>query len=211
MILEDYHELVGLDYTDYDLSRGDLPLNPFSYPIVKNVNRVVIPWLFPGVRFLEFGCGQAKKFRELVRLNDGHYACMDKDPKSMSTYLELPESSFDLVASIDVLEHLSISELNNFLDWSKDRVSVHIHETSNPFSPNGVGGFFGDATHKQLYNSRMLGGLFKSHGFTKVNFFRVYAGRTFLRDRLAKFLGFDICSNYVIVAKKPVGRKDFEN
>lgn len=34
-------------------------------------------------------------------------------------------------------------------------------------------------------------------------FYRVYAGKTFLREPIARFLGFDICPGYIIVAKKP--------
>jgi len=189
-------------YTDYLDSKGSLPLHSLDFPIVQSIERFLSGISMGDYSVLEFGCGRLKPLKRVIESNGGHYECMDLDSKAEPDYLGLPDKFFDLVVSRDVLEHLNFQELEDFLSWASTHSANHVHETTNPFSPHGVGGFYGDKTHKQLYNPRMLGEFFKAHGFKDLTFFRVAANNPFLRDSIARFLGFDICPSYLIMAEK---------
>jgi 2-polyprenyl-3-methyl-5-hydroxy-6-metoxy-1,4-benzoquinol methylase len=86
-------------------------------------------------------------------------------------FLEAHVSEFDLIVSIEVIEHFRKDEVVRFLDVCYNALRPQgrlIIQTPNADSPFCFANRYGDFTHETCFNLRSLANLMKLYGFTAI-------------------------------------------
>jgi len=170
-------------------------------------------------RALDVGAND-RRLAEKLRLDhaDVVYESVDPDPEFEHDYSDIsqsPESSYDMVACFEVIEHVSLEGAMELLDTLRRRLrpggSIVI-TTPNIFVP---GQFHRDATHRTAFAYDELGGALLAVGFEmeSLELFRVYNDG--LLGKLAhrvlfypwhRTLGVDFALSIAAVARRPAER-----
>lgn len=86
-----------------------------------------------------------------------------------SSYVSTPGELYDLIVVLDVIEHISSSEIEDILKKTCERLTSRgklILRMPNPACPFVLPTFCGDLTHKLLITAELLEHLLRKSGFT---------------------------------------------
>jgi len=184
----------------------------FALPLVKRVREVLVAHVDDGARVLEVGAGDRRMGDTLMasRRNVA-YESMDVDPHGEHEYRTLEEiqGTYDAVFSFEVVEHLSLEEIHEWLARLATLIRPGGHlllSTPNTFYPPA---YLRDVTHRTPLCYDELAALVAGAGLHVERIVRVYhdpVHRRFLRRYafgwLFRLIGIDFARQIVLVATR---------
>ncbi len=184
----------------------------FSLPLVKRVNDVIRDEIRPQGNVLEVGASERGLLRRIQQWGVVVvYKSMDLDPWTKHDYRELHhiDEQFDLVVSLEVVEHLPFDEIQPWLAQLATLLRPDgrlVLSTPNTYYPPA---YLRDATHCTPLCYDELGGFVESAGLRVERIVRIYHDplhRTFLRRYLFgwlfRLIGIDFARQIVLVASR---------
>lgn len=123
----------------------------WGLPLVRRASRVVLASVQPGSRVLEIGAGDRRLAPRIAARNPGgSYESLDPDPALFHDYRSLDEVAgpYDLIVALEVVEHLPLAELREWLPRVVGLLSPGgrlVLSTPNTFYPPA---YLRDATHQ---------------------------------------------------------------
>lgn len=161
----------------------------YNSEIVKEKQKIYLSYINANVSksypFLDAGCGRGEFIQNLTDSNiksvgiDLNKLEIDTLRKSgfdayesdIINYLENYQGKCSGISALQVIEHLNIEYINNFLTLSFEKLVVDgviIIETVNPHSLCGLSNFYQDSTHVKPLPPELLKFLLEWHGFKSV-------------------------------------------
>jgi len=184
----------------------------FSLPIVKRVNDVIRSEVRPQENILEVGAGERGLLRRIQQWGVAVvYKSMDVDPWTKHDYrdLEQIDEQFDLVVSLEVIEHLPFDEIQPWLTQLAALLRPGgrlILSTPNTYYPPA---YLRDATHCTPLCYDELGGFVEAAGLRVDRIVRVYHDpvfrklmRRYVFGWLFRLIGIDFARQIVLVARR---------
>ncbi len=192
-----FRELV---YADYD-GTGNHPIHEVLAQRAPSLKSLIAEHFPPDrdARVLEIGCGYGALLYFARQAGYRHLRGIDRSPSQvemaraikLDDLIELgdamqllaaePDSSLDVLVSLDLIEHLTRPELLDFMAQMARILKPGgrwIINTVNGASPFFGRTFYGDPTHEQAFASASITRLLTLAGFTRV---RCYEGRVIVR------------------------------
>ncbi len=183
----------------------------FDLPIRKRASDIVVREAHDLTRVLEIGAGD-RRFREHLRRHEPalKYHSLDIDRAVEHDYHELDEVTeiFPLVFALEVVEHLSLEEIEPWLTQIRGVLEPDgrlILSTPNTYYPPA---YLRDATHRTPLCYDELAGLLAAAGYEVLAIYRIYHDplhRRFLRRYmfgwLFRLIGIDFARQIVVVAR----------
>ena len=161
----------------------------YNSEIVKEKQKIYLNYINPNVSksypFLDAGCGRGEFIQNLtdsniqsvgIDLNKLEIGTLRKSgfdvyESDIINYLEKSQGKYSGISALQVIEHLNIEYINNFLNLSFERLAVDgviIIETVNPHSLYGLSNFYQDSTHVKPLPPELMKFLLEWHGFKSV-------------------------------------------
>lgn len=94
---------------------------------------------------------------------------VDIEIADWSTYITNSNERFDIIVALDVLEHLSPTDVEGILNETRQKLSPHgklILRVPNPSCPFVLPTFCGDLTHKLLVTAELITHMLRAAGFS---------------------------------------------
>ncbi|MEW6264667.1 MAG: methyltransferase domain-containing protein [Thermodesulfobacteriota bacterium] len=193
-----------------ELARGRFP-RVLKLPLVPDQFTLILEALGPQSRVLDVGANNRRLEGILRRRRtDVYYRSLDVDRRLPHDFHDLSEvrEKFDLIACLDVVEHLTVEEAGRLLEGIQpvlDRDGLLFVSTPNVHHPTW---FRRDCTHRTAFHYNELAGLVLRAGLREAEVFRV--GELDFQGRLAfavfkpliKLLDLDYATSIVIRARK---------
>jgi len=190
----------------------------FDLPLVKHLRDVLQAAVSPTARVLDVGAGDRKLHATLLRLRPGvRYESLDVDPQGDHDYQDLDDvpGTFDCVVALEVIEHLTLAEIPDWLEQLAERVApggALLISTPNTFYPAA---YLRDATHRTPLCYDELAGLISGASLEVQSIHRVYNDplprlilRRYVCGWLFRLLGIDFARQIVVVARRAPHRKE---
>lgn len=184
----------------------------FQLPIVRRLRHVLLDVIPAEGEVLEVGAGTRRMEAQVRKGRPGaEYRSMDIDRRNAHDYYDLDdvEREFDCVFSFEVVEHLTLDEIVEWLPRLQECLKpggALVLSTPNTFYPPD---FLRDATHRTALCYDELGGLVEAAGMRVERIARVYhdsVARTILRRYvfgwLFRLIGIDFAKQIVLVARR---------
>lgn len=184
----------------------------FSLPIVKRVNDVIRGEIRPQGNILEVGAGERGLLRRIQQWGvPVVYRSMDVDPWTKHDYRNLDhvDERFDVVVSLEVIEHLPFDQIQPWLTQLASLIRPGgrlVLSTPNTYYPPA---YLRDATHCTPLCYDELGGLVEAAGLQVEKIVRIYHdpvvrkfARRYLLGWLFRLIGIDFARQIVLVASK---------
>lgn len=159
-----------------------------ALPVTKRARRVIAPQVRPGMRVLDVGAG-ARRVAEVLARDVGSVAYESVDPDGAGTHehasLDTVEGTFDVVVSLEVIEHVPPDDVQAWVSAVAERVGPGgrlFVSTPNTYHPQE---YLRDMTHRTPCAYDQLAGLLEASGLTVESIHRVYAD-TFWRRLLRR-------------------------
>lgn len=184
----------------------------FSLPIVKRVNDVIRSEVRAQENMLEVGAGERGLLRRIQQWGVAVvYKSMDVDPWTKHDYrdLEQIDEQFDMVVSLEVIEHLPFDEIQPWLTQLATLLRPGgrlILSTPNTYYPPA---YLRDATHCTPLCYDELGGFVEAAGLRVDRIVRVYHDpvfrklmRRYVFGWLFRLIGIDFARQIVLVARR---------
>ncbi len=183
-----------------------------ALPLVKRVRHVLVPHVKPGMRVLDVGAG-ARRVREILErdVGDVQYESVDPDPAGGHEHTSIDDAvgPFDVVVSLEVVEHIEPSEVQAWLRDVVQQVGPGgrlVISTPNTYHPQE---FQRDMTHRTPCAYDQLAGLLEALGLTVESIHRVHADaawrlvlRRYVFGWLFRLLALDYARQIVITAQR---------
>ncbi|MBU2548900.1 MAG: methyltransferase domain-containing protein [Proteobacteria bacterium] len=192
------------------LSRDKFP-RVLKLPVVPDPFGPVIASVDGRTRVLDVGANTRRlESRIAEKVSGVHYRSLDPDPGFPHDYRDLAEvrEPFDVVACLDVIEHLSVPEVFELIEGIHGVLAPggrFFVSTPNVHHPVF---FWRDCTHRTAFRYNELAGILYQAGFRDLRVFRVgrldFKGRItfFVFKPLLKFLDLDYATSILISAGK---------
>ncbi len=183
----------------------------FQLPLAKRVRDVLLDQVAPQAAVLEVGAGDRGMREHLLCLPGVTYESMDIDPAGGHDYTSLQQidRSYDVVVSLEVIEHLPLEEMTAWLKRLAELLKPEgrlVLSTPNTFYPPA---YLRDATHRTPLCYDELGGLVEMAGLRVEKIVRIYndplwryVARRWLFGWLFRLIGIDFARQIVLVARK---------
>ncbi len=184
----------------------------FSLPLVKRVNDVIRAEISPRGNLLEVGAGERGLLRRIQQWGIAVvYKSMDVDPWTKHDFRDLDhiDEQFDLVVSLEVIEHLPFDEIQPWLTQLATLLRPGgrlVLSTPNTYYPPA---YLRDATHCTPLCYDELGGFVEAAGLRVERIVRIYHDpvhrvllRRYLFGWLFRLIGIDFARQIVLVASR---------
>ena len=184
----------------------------FALPLARSVRDVLFDVVRDENDVLEVGAGDRRMSALVAKKRRGvSYRSMDIDPQGAHDYraLEDIDRAFDCIFAFEVVEHLALDELSDWLARLRDLLKPAGHlvlSTPNTFYPPA---WLRDASHRTPLCYDELGGLLEANGLRVTRIVRIYndplwrmVARRWLFGWLFRLIGIDFARQIVIVAQK---------
>ena len=185
----------------------------FSLPLAKRASGLMLETAQSGDRVLEVGAGDRRKGDALRRrFQHISYKSLDIDTEGDHEFRNWSQvdESFDLIFAFEVVEHIGIDDLPDFLGQAADHLAPGgrlLLSTPNIFYPPD---FLRDVTHRTPLCYDELGSLVESTGLRTENIFRIHHDplhrlllKRYAFGWLFRMLGIDYAKQIVLIAEKP--------
>jgi SAM-dependent methyltransferase len=183
----------------------------FQLPLAKRVREVLVRQVPAGAKVLEVGAGDRGMREHLLNVKGVSYESMDIDPAGGPDYQNLDqiECLFDVICSLEVIEHLTLDEIEPWLARLRTLLKPGgrlVLSTPNTYYPPA---YLRDATHRTPLCYDELGGLVEMSGLHVERIVRIYndplwryVARRWVFGWLFRLLGIDFARQIVLVARR---------
>lgn len=122
-----------------------------------------------------------------------------------------PNKKYDLIVSLNIIEHQSKEQIEKFLDFCKKHTRYVFISTNNPKCLNAYYTLYNDFTHTRLITYNSLSALLSTYGFETIeikefdNIMKNKPVRRFLSKKFLDLIGigkFNFNTRYYVYAKK---------
>jgi hypothetical protein len=185
--------------------------NFWRLKVVKNVHGLIAQKIKDGEKILDIGAYDRSREAKLKHLYPNViYRSMDTDRDTYQDYYSLEEikETFDIIISLEVIEHLPLEEGLALLGQAfllLNKAGRLIISTPNLYHPNR----FWDISHKTPYRYDDLGAIILSLGCQVEGIYRVYNApfiprlfRLYLAAPLHRYLELDFARSILVVGRK---------
>lgn len=185
----------------------------FSLPLAKRASGLLLETAQSGDRVLEVGAGDRRKRDALRRrFQDISYKSLDIDTEGNHDFRDWAQvnESFDLIFAFEVVEHIGIDDLPEFIAQAADHLAPGgrlLLSTPNIYYPPD---FLRDVTHRTPLCYDELGSLVESTGLRTESIYRIHHDplhrkllKRYVFGWLFKLLGIDYAKQIVLIAEKP--------
>lgn len=204
----------GIDWSKVqdrrNLARDGLP-RVLKLPIVPDQFTLIVQSLTPDTKLLDVGANTRRLENVIAeRFGTITYKSLDPDQNLPHDYHDFStvDESFDIVACMDVIEHLNVSDVHELVDQVHSVLrddGVFFISTPNVHHPTW---FRRDCTHKTYWHYNELAGILLHAGFKNLSAYRV--GELDLKGRLIyplykpliKMLDLDFATSIMIMCQK---------
>lgn len=185
---------------------------------MKRVREVVVDHVANGARVLEVGAGaRGMELNLFDARREIMYESCDIDRRTRHDYHDLADvvGPYDVILALEVIEHLSLEEINAWLARLKALLvggGKLILSTPNTYYPPA---YLRDATHRTPLCYDELAALVELGGFEVERLVRIYHDpvhrkvlRRYLLGWLFRAIGIDFARQIMLVARKPTAHAE---
>jgi SAM-dependent methyltransferase len=183
----------------------------WSLAVIRKAEALVATLATPGCRVLDVGAGdRGLEARIRARAGAVHYESVDPDPERPHDHrsIDAAPGNFDLIACLEVIEHLESAEAVALLAAARDRLAPGgrlVISTPNVMNPTA---FLSTIDHRTPFAWDELGGILALLGMRVIRMVRVHndpwlrrLGRRLLAP-LHRALGIDHARGLAVVAER---------